>query len=405
MSILPQLERDLHEAAHRRLPEQPTARVRWPRRASLATLAGVAVALTVVVVAFSLRGQQPSSTASAPLSPPSHLGLHQLLARFAVLRRPQTVAERRFKPYPANTYIPRLTRLATTLPDGERVYLIVSRARDRYEGQPIGSYMLIPLLVGTDGSVNLLGPGAKYNQLWDYMRFPALFGTNSRQLSVWIGLVPDGVRSVRWEFPPHTIAVPVQGNVAAALLPPSTGTAITKILWYGPDERVLGRFAAPIKHVLNAQGISGATFGAPQGKVVSLLSLLLGKPHRPFDPSYICGGADVAVPWQDLTTFFRDGRFVAYSYWEQQVIPAQWPLLATARGLTIGETPAYASRLYGRAFRTSTRLGGSWYLTTPDGSLDGFTYGAPIGRGTITTIQAGPHICETVIPQGLTRQR
>ena len=404
VSILPQLERDLHEAARQRLPEERPRRPWRRRRAGLATLAGVAVALAVVVVALSLRGAQQPTAASPPLAPPSYLGLHQLLSRFAVLSRPQTAAERGFRPYPVISFLPRFTRLATTLPDGERVFLTVSRVRDRFSGQPVGSYMLSIWLVGASGKVNVFSGGPSYNHLWGYMRFPVLLGSNPHRSWVWVGIVPDGVTSVAWEFRPRTLVEPVRGNVAAALLPGSAGTVIDKVLWYRAHQQV-ARFQAPIKYVLHGNGIAGATLGEPEIEVVSLLSHLLGHPPRgQLVPSYVCGGADVAIYWQNLTTFFKDDRFVAYSYWEQQVVPTWWPLLATARGLTIGETPAYAGRLYGPAFRTSTGLGGTWFLATPRGTLDGFTYGASFGpRNTITTIQAGPHICETFEPSGLPR--
>ena len=408
MSILPQLERDLHEAARRRLPA-PRPRRSWlPHRGAVATLAGVAVALAVALIALSLRGQQPPTRAAAPLKPPSYLGLHQLLDRFAELRRPQTAFERRVKLYwapgdPARGFIPRFTRLATTLPDGERVFLTVTRvtARDGAAGQPAGSYMLSASLVGVDGKLNLLSGEPSYNHLWDYTQFPVLFGPNPHHSWVWVSIVPDGVKAVGWVFPPRTYVVPVHGNVAAALLPGSAGTVIRRVLWYGAHQQVVRRFVAPIKYVLSGIGIAGARLGAAQTEAVSQLRRLLGKPQGHFVPNFVCGGADIAIHWQDLTTFFRRGRFVAYSYWEQ-VLPTSWPLLATARGLTIGETPAYASRLYGRAFRTSRALGGTWSLATTHGVLDGFTYGAEAGpRNTITTIEAGPRICQTVIPQGL----
>jgi hypothetical protein len=323
-----------------------------------------------------------------------------------VLRRPQTAAERSWRPYAGSCgCLRRFTRVAATLPDGERVFLIVSRVTSRLEGQPVGSYMLSAWLVSANGKVNFLGGGpASYNHLWDYARFPVLYGRNSHGSWVWIGIVPDGVRSVAWEFAPRRFVIPVKGNVAAALLPGSTGTVTRRVVWYGAHQQVLTQFLAPIKYVLSGNGIAGARLGDPEIEAVSQLHQVLGKPRGQFVPSYICGGADVAIYWQDLTAFFKHGRFVAYSYWEQQVVPTWWPLLATPRGLTIGETPAYAARLYGRAFRTSRELGGTWFLRTPSGTLDGFTRGVWGPRGTITTIQAGPKICETVIPQGLTQR-
>jgi hypothetical protein len=404
VSILPQLERDLYEAALERLPADH--RHPGPHRAALVTLLGVAVALAVAVLALSLPAEHRPTAASAALAPPRYLGLHQLLERFAVLRRPQTVTEERFRPSPMPGFIPRFTRLASTLPDGERVFLTVSRVSDRVVGQPVGSYMLSVWLLGADGAVNPMSGQPSYNQLWDYTHFPVLFGADPHGSWIWIGIVPDGVRAVGWVFPPHTFVVPVKGNVAAALLPGATGAVTPKVLWYGAHQQVVERFLAPIKYVLSAGGIAGARFGESELEVVPLLRGILGRPHRRFVPSqypylpfWKCDGIDLAVTWQDFDAFFRQGRFVAYTYWEQQVVPTWWPLLATARGMTIGETPAYARGLYGRAFRIRRMPRGSWELTTPGGSLDGFTYGAAFGpRGAITTIQAGTQLCATVSP-------
>ena len=147
------LER-LHAAAREPDPRHERAsrtQLRLPRGA-LSAAASTAVALLIGPGALLLihhRTAQPTTPtgahqAIARTTPTTHtLGtthdpintvptLSQLLAHFAVLRRPQTSSDRSWGSVsesvsPFQVLLPRLTRLARTLHDGDRVFLTVER--------------------------------------------------------------------------------------------------------------------------------------------------------------------------------------------------------------------------------------------------------------------------------------
>jgi hypothetical protein len=58
-------------------------------------------------------------------------------------------------------------------------------------------------------------------------------------------------------------------------------------------------------------------------------------------------------------------------------LPAHGPLLATTRGLTVGDTLERGRRLYGGAFTASAAQGGSRNLATASGHLDGYAPDVP----------------------------
>ena len=106
-------------------------------RTAAATV-GILIPIAVIVLAFGLLRHNRSTTDSTahPSVGPGlarHSGsvptLNQLLANFAVLRRPQTAADRAWRPdQPANARtVARFTRLARRLPNGDRIFLSVMR--------------------------------------------------------------------------------------------------------------------------------------------------------------------------------------------------------------------------------------------------------------------------------------
>lgn len=199
--------------------------------------------------------------------------LSQLLANLAVLRRPQTADDRSWqfpRSGPYSRSLPRLTRLAQTLPDGTRIFLTVQR----YTGPgwptvyPVGGYELdlsiVPAGSNNVGSTNF-GPNVNYTvfplsstPLGGFHRGPAGSSTPA-----WASIIPNGVSRVRWTFvcsPPRcaqrpvTVSVPVHNNVAAALIPgtqselgPSRAIGRDwepmKIIWYGAGGRVVARYS------------------------------------------------------------------------------------------------------------------------------------------------------------------
>jgi hypothetical protein len=111
MTILPQLERDLFDAAAKRVPAGDdrslggagrigtSARARWVRFqrslrvtiAPLPTLASVLVTVVVLALALTLAGQRHQRTSAS--APGVQAARAQLIAHFGVLRRPQTKAD------------------------------------------------------------------------------------------------------------------------------------------------------------------------------------------------------------------------------------------------------------------------------------------------------------------------
>jgi hypothetical protein len=91
------------------------------------------------------------------------------------------------------------------------------------------------------------------------MIFPSTFGPNiyrgRARAYLWVSLAPDPVATVRWYFPrkegafrhvfahPLRIAVPVRGNVAAAVIDRSGSWNAAKVTWLGADGRVINRFS------------------------------------------------------------------------------------------------------------------------------------------------------------------
>ena len=74
---------------------------------------------------------------------------------------------------------------------------------------------------------------------------------------------------------------------------------------------------------------------------------------------------------------------------------------ATAKGLQIGDTLGEARQLYGGTLRTSGEQDGAWFVTTPQGTLDGFLTGEPNILGAndqIASIDAGVVGCPAMSP-------
>ncbi len=120
--------------------------------------------------------------------------------------------------------------------------------------------------------------------------------------------------------------------------------------------------SADVRRLLEGNGIGGVKFGQPRSTVVAELERLLGPPHETIPG--ICGfgrstdwiGLNIRsqdVSSAELNLSFKHFRFVGYAYLTNAEGPARQRhgvLLATARGLTLGDTVARARHLYGRAF-------------------------------------------------------
>ncbi len=165
--------------------------------------------------------------------------LRELQANFAVLRRPATASEHAMLATFAvrtndQSEAPEYVRQAGVA-DGVRVYFVVDPIfRHESYGAVVGYQMMV-------AGFNYI-PG-------DYLIFPSVMGGFGQQQS-YLSVVPDGVRTVRWQFTcsPYTassgcqlpaekvVSVPVRDNLA--VLPITNGgnpTAypnVNRVTWY-----------------------------------------------------------------------------------------------------------------------------------------------------------------------------
>jgi hypothetical protein len=150
--------------------------------------------------------------------------------------------------------------------------------------------------------------------------------------------------------------------VSLALVPVSCGGKQTKqdpqTATHGPRPVV----SADVRRLLEGNSIGSVKFGQVRSTVIAELERPLGPPHETIPG--ICGFGrstdwiglnirDRHVPSAELNLSFKGTRLVGYAYYTDAEAPAQHPhgvLLATTRGLTLGDTVARARDLYGRAF-------------------------------------------------------
>jgi hypothetical protein len=241
-----------------------------------AALASAAVVVAVVIVIGALGpGHTPSAVGSdLPAGLPRTA--RSLVARIAVLRRPQTAADR--LPAPAlmqarkldPSLVPSLTRFATTVDAGSgplaaiRAYVTLSTAN-----VPTGSFASVGVaLVSSTPSARLLalsggmapGAGALFSQPSDVLT--VVVGRRSVRTSLWLAVLRDGVASARWVFTPFpagtgpdvTVFPRIENNVAIAPGAPAGGNLVSAT-WYATNGRVLSSFsdAARIKRLQAAQ--------------------------------------------------------------------------------------------------------------------------------------------------------
>jgi hypothetical protein len=121
------------------------------------------------------------------------------------------------------------------------------------------------------------------------------------------------------------------------------------------------------RRLLGGNGIGSITFGQRRSTVIAELEPWLGPPHETIPG--ICGfgrstdwiglniKSHVADLSAELNLSFKHSRFVGYAYVANAMGPPpqrHGVLLATTRGLTLGDDVARARRLYGRAFVETT---------------------------------------------------
>lgn len=296
--FLDDLETQLHDAA-RAHTDSSRGASRWPGRRWIHSSVGAAGVALGVIVALAIAGftvvlvgqhhNVPSRPAPTPVRPrfvaPYDLTLKQLLDHFAVLRRPQTAADRSWRGGdqrggPFSVKLTGLTRLAQTLSSGERAFLTVDQIRRTIPGTanpPVGSVLMTVELVDKQGNSS----GALYSrQVGDFTIFPSRLGSRPPRPrragrgqipprlflrrggpAVWTSAVPDGVSRVRWTFAcvsgrfsrcngfrgPLAVDLPVHENVVAARIAATDnctffGCRPTIVTWYDAAGRQIATY-------------------------------------------------------------------------------------------------------------------------------------------------------------------
>jgi len=336
--------------------------------------------------------------------------LHQLLANFAVLRRPQSGADRSWRPQcscaGSATQLFKLTRFAVTLRHGYRVFLDVERFLQGGQlNTAAGSYMMNLDIVDRYGNTDSTSFGAntQYTVSPLSTQRPGPAAAKSAGGAGYASVVPDGVTKVSWTLgcprgrrSPDgskgtglvTVSVPVVDNVAAAWLSRAAASecpGTTRVSWIGTDGRVLVTFArsgnltAPpfvkgrLGHgthpVLTSSGIGGAHIGANAATALRAINNQFGSPADsnvlvPGCSSYretVWTSPGVAEP---LTAYTLNGRFVGYQYGAGSpglTGPGPGATLATAGGLSLGDKVRAARTIYPAGFTTeASRYVGYW---------------------------------------------
>lgn len=175
-----------------------------------------------------------------------------------------------------------------------------------------------------------------------------------------------------------------------------------------------------VRDVLGSSGVGAVKFGQSRVAVIAALTPLLGPTSTGYTRVQGECGVDHTMTWPNwsvasahgvrypfdpvLTAFFWHSRFVGYQYGEFDTKAApraasRGTVLATSRGLNIGDTLARGRQIYGGAFRLSSAQGGVWKA----GRLRGYAWGSPNSRAVsvhsvVATIDAGDVGCPALSP-------
>jgi hypothetical protein len=185
----------------------------------------------------------------------------QLIARLAVLRRPQTPADvvpttRLLGPRRGARTLPGLTRLVAIEP-GTRLFLVVTTPAG---GSPplwnprLGDQVTI-VAVTSGGSAESVGfPAVDLADADQVLEAGVFAPSRPVEDSVYnVSIVPDGVARVRWGFvtpagkPGRVVDVPVANNVAVSPLRRGTGV-LGRATWYASDGSVVPTSDRALRH-------------------------------------------------------------------------------------------------------------------------------------------------------------
>lgn len=137
--------------------------------------------------------------------------------------------------------------------------------------------------------------------------------------------------------------------------------------------------------VLRSDGIGSLRFGASLKAARRVIDALL---HQPGGETQRSGSCAVRrqISWQDqwtanaqpsLTLYFGQTGLIGYQVGAPQEPrrPAGGWMLATARGLRVGDSLSKGRALYGSSITLSAQQGGAWIIRS-DGKLDGYAWTA-----------------------------
>lgn len=151
--------------------------------------------------------------------------------------------------------------------------------------------------------------------------------------------------------------------------------------------------------ILRGNGLAMLHLGTHQPSAVTTLDRLFGRPRSRVTatPDLRNCGVDAQGTWRSMNAYFFHERLVGLSFG-----PGRTSSVRTEAGLGLGDTLARARALYGRRLTTSGNNGGSWFVATPVGRIDGFLNpsGANALRpsATILTMDVGSVGCPALSP-------
>jgi hypothetical protein len=418
---------------------------RWTGGVAIASAVAVPLVITLLAVALLGHAHRPNSS-TAGSEPAPQTQLRELVDEFTVLQRPQTAADRSATAWKV-TVVPfgahlvsGLTRLATTLNDGERVFVGIERSAIGHGSRRASSYVVGIYITGTKS----YGGSTSFDPTTGYAPFPSPLGMrrNPRTgawVPTWVSVVPDGVRRVHWTFfgPSHgryerrlALTVPVVGNIAAASVAGTGTNDMVRVAWQNAAGRTIRTYThpgvlpavqapsalqPPVLDVLRPDGIGSAQFGASPAVVRATIDSLVHQQGGGYTRGRSCG-LDHEIKWWDqrtasgepaLTVYFRRSTFAGYQFGDLPgagvlLKPGSGWSLATTRDLRVGDTLARGQQLYGHTFAISSAQGGTWSARSP-GLIRGYSWGTPdqmplSPRRAVATIDAGDVGCPALSP-------
>ena len=277
----------------------------------LAVAFGAAVTVLVAVVAVLVVGHHTPASGSRGDVPVGARSLGSLVSELAILRRPQTIADRD-APAPVTSgpeVVHNLTRLAATVsaPGAEavRVYLVVRMlgANSSASGAAHGSVAAVvtATIVSATGRVGVVGNG------WagSLTRPVGVSQANGLDASI----VPDGVARVKWVFAEAgaasdvqqliTVYPTVRNNIALAPVARQQGL-LASVTWYDANGHVVQTFNAAAERARHTREIEQAISASGRRPVAPSLinSLAVLRAPRPPGPPRLPSGAAAALAEQ-----------------------------------------------------------------------------------------------------------